>query len=155
MSGPSNERAVDRKQTRGAFELVLPSSSEHLALVRSCVRWFCERIGLCEKETGRTVLCIVEAVTNIIRHAYHGEPDHTIQIRFHEFEDRAEFELVDDGCGVSEEELCPKCPGGDETGGRGVDLIKNCVDEFRYEARPEGGARLVLTKMRPTEESRP
>ena len=37
-------------------------------------------------------------------------------------------------------------------GGLGLRMMKTCMDDFRYEARPEGGARLILTKLHSSEE---
>ena len=91
---------MDSTTKNATFELVVPSSPEYLALLRSCARWFCERTDLSQNEISRTILCVVEAVTNIIRHAYQGSPDETIVIRFRESDDVLEFEFVDEGHGV-------------------------------------------------------
>jgi serine/threonine-protein kinase RsbW len=133
--------------------VVLPSSAEHLALLRSCVRWFCDRADIPEPEMSRTVLCVVEAVTNIIRHAYGGDPRGTIAIELRATRDGVEFEFVDEGRAVSPAEV--ESPGGrgDERGGRGISLIKTCMDGFHYEVRPQGGARLVLLKRRARSEA--
>jgi len=130
---------------RSSLELVLPSSAEHLAFLRACAQWFCEYQGISATATSRAVLGLVEAVSNVIRHAYGGSPHGSIQVRFRASDEALEFELIDDGRSVPPATIEASCATGDEHGGRGILLMKKCMDGLRYEQRPEGGGRLVLT----------
>ena len=130
-------------------ELVIPSSPDYLPLVRQSVRWFCERCGLPEDEGGRVALAVVEAVTNIIRHAYQGRPDERITLFFSELPGGIEIEFLDEGTSVPPEALRGRDLDDVEPGGLGLHIMKCCMDSFDYEARPGGGSRLVLKKFAP------
>lgn len=131
-----------------AVEVSFPSSAEYLSLVRSVAGWFAARCGFGDRDCGRIVLSAVEATTNIIRHAYGGEPGQRITIQFRELEDGLECEFLDAGKNVLPEGLVEKARGELDSGGLGVRMMQSCMDELRYEVRPEGGARLVLRKRR-------
>ncbi|MGQ9589249.1 MAG: ATP-binding protein [Planctomycetota bacterium] len=142
---------MDLRAERGgapAVEISVPSSAEYLSLIRSVAGWFAARCGFEEKDCGRIVLSAVEATTNIIRHAYGGDPGQRITIRFRELEDGLECEFLDAGKNVLAEGLVESARGELDAGGLGVRMMQTCMDELRYEVRPEGGARLVLRKRR-------
>lgn len=140
----------------GALELRFPSCPEYLALLRLTATWFARRCGFSEKECGRIALALVEAVTNIIRHAYSGDENQIITLRLAEQEGGIELELIDQGKSVPPSALEKISRDKLEPGGLGVRMMKTCMDHFHYEPRPGGGARLVLRKMRgaPGEEAK-
>lgn len=149
------EGAEARGKPGSSVEVVFPSSPAYLPLVRSNVRWVCEKSGFPENDCCRIVLAVVEAVTNVIRHAYSGDSNQSILLRITELPDGIELELLDRG-----ESVAPSSIGvtDDEResrpGGLGVHLMKACVDHFHYEPRPDGGARLILRKIRGGDEGR-
>ncbi|HVR75932.1 MAG TPA: ATP-binding protein [Planctomycetota bacterium] len=130
-------------------EIAFPSCPEYLALVRSAVKWFAGKCGFTERDCGRIVLSVVEATTNIIRHAYGGDEKQRISLRMTRIAGGVELEFLDDGCVVAPEDLERRAENGTlSPGGLGVRMMKTCMDDFRYEPRPGGGARLVLRKLR-------
>lgn len=132
----------------GSLELRFPSCPEYLALLRLTASWYARRCGFSEKECGRIVLALVEAVTNIIRHAYSGDENQSIMLRLAERDGGIELELIDQGKSVPPGDLEKKVRDQLEPGGLGVRMMKSCMDHFHYEPRPGGGARLVLRKLR-------
>jgi anti-sigma regulatory factor (Ser/Thr protein kinase) len=150
--GPASVSRGSKKELPCPLELTFPSSSEYLSLVRSTVRWFSAKCGFGEKDCARVVLAVVEATTNIIRHAYGGESARPITLRMTELPLGLQLEFSDQGQGVSTSQLVGKDPDRLEPGGLGLLMMKTCMDDFRYEALPAGGARLVLTKLRRPEE---
>ena len=144
-SDPKNEGSCP-------LELVFPGASEYLSLVRSTVRWFAAKCGFGEKDCARIVLAVVEATTNIIRHSYGGECARPITIRMTELPLGLQLEFLDQGQGVCPSQLVGKDPARLEPGGLGLRMMRTCMDDLRYEALPGGGARLVLTKLRRSEE---
>jgi sigma-B regulation protein RsbU (phosphoserine phosphatase) len=129
-------------------EIIFPSSPEYLALVRAAVRTLCEKCEFTEVECSRTVLAVVEAVTNIIRHAYHGDPGQEIVLRARDLGDGLELEFLDRGDSVPPATISSRDLAEVEPGGLGVHMMKSCMDEVSYEGRPGGGSRLVLRKFR-------
>lgn len=145
---PSSDQPVQART-----EVITPSSPDYLPLIRASVRWFCERCGLPEKDTGRVVLSVDEAVANIIRHAYGGASDRPIRVCLEELPGGIEIEFLDDGRSVSPDELRGRDLDDVEPGGLGLHIMKCCMDTFEYQERPGGGSRLVLRKFR-SEDSR-
>lgn len=132
----------------GALELRFPSCPEYLAFLRLSAKWYAKRCGFNDKECGRIALALVEAVTNIIRHAYGGDERQEITLRLAECAGGIELELLDQGKSVPPSALEMKSRSKLEPGGLGVSMMKSCMDHFQYEPRPGGGARLVLRKLR-------
>jgi anti-sigma regulatory factor (Ser/Thr protein kinase) len=131
-----------------ALEVRFPSSSEYLSLLRTQVRWFAKKCGFADRECGRIVLAAVEATTNIIRHAYAMDPGQWITLHLREIPGGLELEFLDRGHAVAPGEVCARQKSRLQPGGLGVDMMKHCMDHFSYEPRPEGGARLLLRKLR-------
>ena len=127
-------------------ELVFPSSPEYLSLVRCNVQWICEKCRFPEKDTGRITLAVVEAVTNIIRHAYHGDPACEITLRLTEIPSGLQLEFLDRGEHAAADQIKGRALEDVKPGGLGVHMMYSCMDDVEYEQRPGGGTRLVLRK---------
>jgi len=141
-------RPSQESESLDTVEISFPSSSEYLSLVRAATRWFAEKCEFSEKECGRIVLAVVEATTNIIRHAYGGDPHQRITLRLKHFDDGLEIEFLDRGKSVDLDRLEKRKTAELTPGGLGVPMMKCCMDDFHYETRPGGGARLVLRKLK-------
>lgn len=132
----------------GTVEMEIPSSPAYLSLLRSTVEWYANKAGFGTRDRGRITLAVVEAVTNIIRHAYDGDESQRITLRLTQGENGMEIELLDRGKCVHPAQLKPRTSGELTPGGLGVRLMKTCMDHCHYEPRPGGGSRLVLRKLR-------
>lgn len=129
-------------------ELVFPSDSAYLSLLRNVVEWFAARCDFSSRDCGRVILSVVEATTNIMRHAYGGDPNQRITLRLRCTEDGLELEFLDDGSCTLPGSLESAHRELLESGGRGIHMMQSCMDSLHYEVRPEGGARLLLRKRR-------
>lgn len=58
------------------------SRLENVEFIGRAVRALCATAGLAARECAHVELAFVEAANNVIRHAYHGEPGHPVQIVF-------------------------------------------------------------------------
>jgi serine/threonine-protein kinase RsbW len=144
-SGPADPvRSLEHDRVDIGF----PSSTEYLALIRSVAHWFAERAGFPERERSRVELAVVEATTNIIRHAYQGDADRTIRLRLQMIEGGIEVVFTDQGSGAPATALTGRRPGALEPGGLGLHMMKTCMDDLCYEPLPGGGARLTMRKLR-------
>ena len=91
-------------------------------------------------------LAVTEAVSNVIRHAYDGEPGHLIEVDALLDEGTLELRIIDHGVpfdgaayrGVNLDEATE--------GGYGVYLIETLMDEVRRETTADGDSQLVLIK---------
>ena len=151
VARPSLACAARSGEECPSLEIQFPSATEYLALLRPVARWFARKCRFPEKECSRIVLAVVEAVTNIIRHAYGGAAGQRITFRMTEIDRGLELEFLDHGKSISPAELercSSKKSKGLRPGGLGVRMMKTCMDHFEYEPRPGGGARLMLRKIR-------
>lgn len=130
--------------------LAVESSAEQLPAVRSAVERMCQAIGFGEPQVGNIVLSTDEALTNIIRHAYRGQPGQPIEIQMGAIDQagRGGIRIVirDHGRAVPPEQIKPKCPGTLRPGGLGVHIMRECMDELDYRPADGGGTRLTMTK---------
>lgn len=133
---------------RPCVEIVFRSCPSVLIHLRTALRWLARECGFSEVDCGRITLCAVEATTNIIRHAYDGDPNRRIQLRLRPLRGGLELEFLDRGRCAEVRELRPSNGvAGLRPGGLGVRMMRACMDDFDYAARSTGGARLVLRKL--------
>jgi serine/threonine-protein kinase RsbW len=114
-------------------------------------------LGLDDLSAGQVELCIVEAATNAIRHAYHGEPGHTVGIALAADTDRLNIEVSDSGTPmpVEQEQRLLHGTVANEfqttnlrslpEGGRGLQIIHDLMDEVSY-VRLGNINRLIMRK---------
>lgn len=77
--------------------LVIDSSLEQVALLGVAVQAVCLYSPLSEMEAYQVRLCVVEAVNNIIKHAYAMEANHPVEVTMTLGEERLRVELRDEG----------------------------------------------------------
>ena len=128
-----------------SIQLEVPSNPELLGVVRGVVKQVAAVRGFSEEQCRALTLGVDEAVTNIIRHAYHNERDRSIRLTFRGDDAGLEFVLEDEGGPADPEKLRGKPMDELRAGGRGTQLIRKTMDAVEYERRPEGN-RLRLVK---------
>jgi serine/threonine-protein kinase RsbW len=88
-------------------------------------------------------LCVTEAVTNAIRHAYHAEPGHEVSVSLSIENDGVELEVCDQGTSMLVGHIKKLVRGdpdeGDLTdtetlaeGGRGLQIMHDLMDDVAY-----------------------
>ena len=84
----------------------------NVSLVAVAVNRICVQLGLDDLSAGQVELCVAEAATNAIRHAYHGEPGHTVVIALAAGTDQLNIEVSDSGTPmpVEQEQDCCMAP---------------------------------------------
>jgi serine/threonine-protein kinase RsbW len=93
MSGSHPLRAGDVR----VVTLRMESRLDHVELVACAVRALCATAGLPGRECARVELAVGEALNNVIRHAYHGEAGHPIEVRFAQESGQFTIEVADEG----------------------------------------------------------
>ena len=127
---------------------VIPSQPRFLSVVRATVAELGATYGLSEPECCNVTLAVDEALANIIRHAYHGEPDQPIEVTCTASAGGFEFTMLDHGQPFDPGRIQAQPPDENALGGRGTHLIRMIMDEAIYD-RIATGNRLRLRKRIP------
>jgi len=142
MKEPSNQPRTVRTEAVAppSIRLVISSRLENVFLVGLAVNKICSHLELDEVEAGRVELCIVEAVTNSIRHSHQGLSGLDVSLEVTVLEDSIEFKILDHGAHIPPEKLrSPRLdydPGDVNNlpeGGMGIFLMHEVMDRVTYE----------------------
>jgi serine/threonine-protein kinase RsbW len=135
------------------LELQVTSHPSHLATVRKAIESFADANGFDARAVAEIGLCVNEAIANIIRHAYAGNPSRPVHIAA-QMEDRdvaggrIVITLRDWGNGVDPNTL-PRRPYNPlEPGGVGLICLQQWMDEVSYASQPGGGMLTTLMRRR-------
>jgi serine/threonine-protein kinase RsbW len=132
---------VAKGRNKPALRLSIPSQTAYLALVRDVTRKMAEAAGFPEPTTERLALAVDEATTNVIEHAYGGDPQQEIEVRIEDRGPEFRVELIDTGRMVDPRTVprvdLERYVSERRTGGLGVHLMEKIMDSvtFRRSAR--------------------
>ncbi len=126
----------------------IPSDPKHLYLMRRLVQEVSLAHGFPEEEIRRIVLALDEACTNVIRHAYGGDPGGEIVIEAGPCDDGLRFVVIDRGAKPEEGAIAPRPLDDLRPGGLGTHFIRTVMDEVTYDTSSGEGTRLVMIKRR-------
>ncbi|MCE5244002.1 MAG: ATP-binding protein [Desulfobacteraceae bacterium] len=140
------------EQLSGPVTLEIPSDPSSLFLVRGVVEKLALRMGFNAAETGRMVLAVDEACTNVIRHAYGNRTCERIVLTFRADRDRLEILVRDFGPPADPQCFVPRDLGDVRPGGLGMHFIRSAMDEVEYVNQEGGGMLLKLIKYRTRKE---
>jgi len=128
----------------------MPSDPRYLCAVRGAIGPLAAAIGWNESDCRAIVLAVDEALANIIRHAYHDRTDCLMELECREIPDGLEITLLDNGDAPDPSKICAREVGSDQPGGLGTHIIKDVMDEFSYQALPEGNRFVAIKHLRKT-----
>jgi len=127
------------------------SNLQHLSQMRGLILQVCRDIW-CPVADAQALhqleLAVQEAATNIIRHAYRGQPDQPIQLILEADPEQICVGLHYQGPPFDPTSVPPPVFDGSRQGGFGVYLIGQLVDEVSY-SHEEGRSGVRLVKKRP------
>ena len=126
-------------------EIEFASHPGNLCLVRDFVRQFLKPVVLNEIEKDLIILGLDEACTNVIRYAYHHEPNQLIHLICEQLDRGVRFRLRDYGKQAEPDKLQGRPLDLVQPGGLGIHLIRKAFDEVDYNLKKEG-TELVLAK---------
>ena len=134
---------------------VIESRFDQVRRVGAEIEKLCLELGFDQSTSHSVELCAVEAITNVIRHAYGGAPGRSVETRLTVREDCLELRVLDEGVPIPEAKkrpaLQPFDPRRPETipeGGRGVFLIHSLMDAVEY-GTLDGRNVITMIKLRP------
>ena len=87
------------------IKLTIENNLDDVPLVGIAVNRFCSYASFSETDAFNIELCVVEAVTNCIKHAYRERGGREITIMFSLFESEVVFEICDFGRPMDPEKL--------------------------------------------------
>ena len=128
----------------------LASNPAYLCSVRSMMGVVCRRIGFSDAATSKVVLAVDEALANVMKHGYERRLDGRIWLRAGRDTccdgEGIRVVIEDEGrqvdpCNIKSRDLEDIRPGG-----LGVHIIREIMDDVRYECRDGKGMRLTLFK---------
>lgn len=129
--------------------LQMLSQPRFLSAARSMVANIAQRLGFNEIRCGQISLAVDEALCNIINHGYEKREDGMIWIRIRVLEgERTGMQIVieDEARQVDPTQIKSRDLDDIRPGGLGVYIIREIMDEVRYEKRDRSGMRLTLVK---------
>src|SRR3974377_2119734 len=120
----------------------IDSRLEDVSLLAEQVKVLCLSAKLSRVESHQVELCIVEAVNNVIRHAYHNDPGHAVEVAVTIRADEIMFEISDTGTAADPEIMHADHRSALEpedgnlsqvqVSGRGIAIIQALMDSFNY-----------------------
>jgi anti-sigma regulatory factor (Ser/Thr protein kinase) len=142
------------------LKLELRSQPQLLCAVRGALEPLVESLGFSDEQCRAIVRGVDEAVSNIMRHSYSGQPDQPIELHVNRIEDPGSTEpeqgveivLVDWGPPCDPTKLKARSLEEIRPGGLGLHIIRGSMDSVEYQ-RDGGRNRLRLVKhVRPPKE---
>ena len=127
-----------------SLSLSIESDLGNVTLAALAVKAVCLYAGLTASDADHVELCMAEAITNSILHAYHGKSSHQVAISVRIVKDQLEFEICDAGTAMSpdqakrleSEERAHENDPVDRAllseSGRGLEIIRRVMDEVTY-----------------------
>ena len=122
------------------YQLKVPSQTDNLELIREFVSRVAAKVGFNSDDVNKIELAIDEACTNVIKHAYEKNSRQPIDIAIKLDYDKLTIIVTDQGKGFNVDEI--KTPDMKEylaemrVGGLGIFLIKNLMDEVKFDVKP-------------------
>jgi serine/threonine-protein kinase RsbW len=139
--------SIDAPRT---LALEIPSRLDCIEFVGESLRVLCPLAGLSESDSYRIELGVVEALNNVVEHAYEFQPEATISVRLRFHVDQLRIEIRDRGKArpdalshrlffdQEDRQTWPE-------GGMGLFIMHEVMDTVTYE-RVEGENCLTMTK---------
>lgn len=121
-----------------SIKLSISSDLNNMLLIGLTVNKICEYLAFSELESNQIETCLIEAVTNAIKHAYNNDPNQTIHVKIDILTDRVVFAIHETGkpweqykkpkFGFNSKDLnhLPE-------GGMGLHIIHEIMDEVSYQ----------------------
>jgi serine/threonine-protein kinase RsbW len=130
------------------LKLLMPSDPRYLPVVRGLICPLAAALGWDEADCRAITLALDEALTNIIRHAYHSRPDGPIELECTGSADGLEVTLRDQGDPPDQSRICARALGCGEPGGMGTHIIREVMDAVSYQATPAGNRFVAIKRLR-------
>lgn len=129
--------------------LVLPADLDRLGEARNWGRAQAETAGFTGGDLGEVEIALTEAVSNVIRHGYQGDPAGTLELHADTDDTDLVLRIVDHAPAFDPTAGEPVDLSQPRGGGYGLYLIEAVMDEVTWTRRPDGANELRLSRRRP------
>jgi anti-sigma regulatory factor (Ser/Thr protein kinase) len=128
------------------FEML--SQPRFLSAARAMLSQLAQRLGFTEQQCSQISLAVDEALCNVINHGYCRREDGRIWISVWPLDEPRGIRIVieDQARQVDPSSIRSRDLDDIRPGGLGVHIIREIMDEVRYERREDAGMRLTLIK---------
>ncbi len=130
--------------------LLVPANSSYLSLIGTMVKWFGRSTGLSEEQSSELEGAVDEACTNVIRYAFPGDTTGEITIICAPVADGLLVRILDQGKPFDPQQgdkiAMAKQLYDPASGGLGLNLIRQLIDEVQYQWDEQEGNQLTLIK---------
>jgi anti-sigma regulatory factor (Ser/Thr protein kinase) len=137
------------KSGEPSIRLEMASQARFLAGARAMISNLAQRLGFSDIHCGQISLAVDEALCNIINHGYDKRPDGRIWLSVWTIDgDRPAIRIVieDRAKQVDPNSIKSRNLEDIRPGGLGVYIIREVMDEVKYEKREGGGMRVTMSK---------
>jgi serine/threonine-protein kinase RsbW len=130
--------------------LEIDSRLDHVELLGRAVRALCATSGVPARTCAHIELALDEAVNNVIRHAYKGEPGHRVEVVYTLADGRFTIDVIDEGTPMPERptptfDFDPTDVANLPEGGMGLFIIHSVMDHVEYASR-DGRNALTMSR---------
>ncbi len=136
------------RQTEPLVEFGYTADAANLKLLRAVLRDALESLGADDDFIARMQLVVNEASSNILRHAYQGDPGGRIIFSLTRKAGMLEFVFQDFAPCVDCERIRPRDLSECRPGGLGINLIDSIMDEWYMKPREDGQGNLLIMRKR-------
>ncbi|MDQ7052437.1 MAG: ATP-binding protein [candidate division KSB1 bacterium] len=136
-----------REVSNQELQITLVSRNELIRELRQKVKFFAKQQGFDDEEVFDVQLALNEALANVIEHAYQGDQNGRIDIKFHT-DQNGDLVIVIKDYGQKADPECLKSRSLDEfrEGGLGLYLMEKLMDVVQFDFSQEDGTVLTLIK---------
>jgi serine/threonine-protein kinase RsbW len=140
------------------FRITVDSNLADLFLVSAVIQGVCQHLGMNAGCAASVDLCVIEAATNAIKHAYQGAAGHEVSVEIWFSRERVEVAVCDQGASMPAKQLerlragshvfefDPANLAAVPEGGMGLAIIRQGMDQASYSTE-NGTNCLRLTKL--------
>ncbi len=147
-SKPSGGRSSPK--ARGVVELRFPSDEKFLHMVHELTKHLAESTGFEAIEAEKIALAVDEATTNVVQHAYRGEPDHEIEVHFSPDGESLSIVISHDGEALESMPVpkfdLDKLVAERRKGGLGLTIMRQMMDKVEHTRAGSGKNKCVMVR---------
>jgi len=133
----------------------MPSRLDMLGELDHVVQGLCALLKLDEDACTKISMSLIEAGTNAIQHGHRLDASKPVDTVFTVFPDRIEIAVHDSGKGFKLDEVNGNVTSPEhilDLRGRGIFIMRECMDSVRFEFTPTGTSCLLTKRRRPPRE---
>jgi serine/threonine-protein kinase RsbW len=136
---------------RPDLQVELVSNPMYLCGVREMVTQISRQLGFADMQCSQIALAVDEALANVMKHGYSGSPDGRIWLKLMPIsgsDGGVKIVIEDEARQVDPDKIKGRDLEDIRPGGLGVHIIREVMDQAKYEKRDKVGMRLTMVKLR-------